>query len=124
MSHKLLIVEDEFSIAQMYELKLRANGYQVVTASDGQKGLALAGSFLPDLILLDLMMPIMRGDVMLAKLRRTDWGADMRVIVLTNLSKDEAPHELRLLNVDRYIVKAHYTPTQIVDVVKEVLSKN
>ena len=123
MSKKIVVVEDDFPIAQMYDFKLRANGFHVATAPDGVTGLALAGSFLPDLILLDLLMPGMNGDKMLEKLRETDWGAKIRVIVLTNLSKDEAPHELRLLNVDRYVVKAHHTPAQVVEIVEEVLGK-
>ena len=118
---KIAVVEDDFAIASMYEFKLRACGYDVVVAPDGQAGLAVAETFLPDLILLDIMMPIMRGDEMLEKLRQTDWGASMRVIILTNLSKDEAPHGLRFLNVDRYIVKAHHTPAQVVQLVQDIL---
>jgi hypothetical protein len=54
-------------------------------------------------------------------MREQEWGADARVIILTNLSKDEAPSVLRFLSVDRYIVKAHHTPKQIVDIVDEIL---
>ena len=82
----------------------------------------LIEEFSPNLILLDIRMPEMNGDEMLLKLREQDWGADIRVIILTNLSKDEAPSMLRFLGVDRYIVKAHYTPKQIVDIVHEILS--
>lgn len=64
----------------------------------------------------------MSGDTMLEKLRSTDWGSDIRVIILTNISKSEAPMGLRLLNVDRYIVKAHYTPSQVANIVEEVLA--
>jgi DNA-binding response OmpR family regulator len=120
---KIAVIEDEYTIASMYEFKLKQCGYLVKTAVDGKEGLALAGSFHPELILLDLMMPVMTGLEMLQQLRRTDWGAKIRVIILTNLSKDEAPHELRLLNVDRYIVKAHHTPTQVVDIVRDVLGE-
>lgn len=123
MSKKIAVIEDDHSIASMYEFKLKHCGFEVKIAPDGQEGLALAGSFLPDLILLDLMMPVMPGDEMLEKLRQTDWGANIRVIVLTNLSKDEAPHGLRFLDVDRYVVKAHHTPTQVVDIVQEVLGQ-
>jgi DNA-binding NarL/FixJ family response regulator len=58
---------------------------------------------------------------MLQELRSYDWGADIRIIILTNISKSEAPHALRFLSVDRYVVKAHSTPSQIVEIVKEVL---
>lgn len=121
VKQKIAVVEDDYSIASMYDFKLRHCGYDVSTAPDGKLGLAVAETFNPDLILLDLMMPIMDGAEMLEKLRQTDWGAKIRVIILTNLSKDEAPHGLRFLNVDRYVVKAHHTPAQVVNIVREVL---
>jgi hypothetical protein len=58
---------------------------------------------------------------MLQHIREHHWGASIRVIILTNISRDEAPSLLRFLSVDRYIVKAHYTPSQVVAIVKEVL---
>ncbi len=121
---KTLIVEDEVSIAHMYQFKLKQSGYDVVVAYNGQTGLDEAAKFKPDLILLDLRMPIMSGDEMLEELRKTDWGSSIRVIILTNISKDEAPAKLRFLNVDRYIVKAHHTPSQVVRIVEEVLSSS
>lgn len=105
----------------MYKLKLEREGFDVVVAANGFQGLEVIESFLPDLVLLDLRMPGMGGDEMLARLRNTEWGAGIRVIVLTNISKNEAPHALRFLNVDRYIVKAHYTPTQVVEAVQDIL---
>ena len=120
-SQRIAVIEDEVSIAHMYQFKLKQSGYEVAVAYNGQAGLAEAEAFKPHLILLDLRMPIMSGDEMLEELRKTDWGSQIRVIILTNISKDEAPAKLRLLNVDRYIVKAHYTPSQVVRVVEEVL---
>lgn len=118
---KVLVVEDNQTIASMYEFKLKLEGYDVLAAVNGEDGLQKSETFMPDLILLDLKMPIMSGDEMLESLRAADWGADMRVVVLTNISKDEAPQKLRFLNVDRYIVKAHHTPAQVVKVVDEIL---
>ncbi len=119
--HKIAIIEDEPSINEMYRMKLALEGFEVVTAFNGEEGLALVKKHKPDLILLDIKMPVMSGDEMLEKLRSTDWGAKMRVVILTNISRDEAPHNLRLLHVDRYIVKAHYTPSQIVTLVREII---
>ena len=119
---KILIVEDEPSIQQMYKMKLKSSGFKVEVADDGVEGLAKTKEFKPDLILLVLKMPNMTGEEMLEKVRGEDWGANIRVIVLTNISRDEAPSVLRMLAVDRYIVKAHYTPAQVVDAVKEVLN--
>ena len=64
----------------------------------------------------------MNGDEMLKKLRETAWGALARVIILTNLSKDEAPAVLKLLNIERYIVKAHFTPSQVLNIIDEVVA--
>lgn len=119
--YKIAIIEDDRSIQMLYKTKLELDGFEVFTAEDGKEGLLVLEKNLPDLALLDLRMPNMSGDEMLAKLRESKWGASIRVIILTNISRAEAPSELRLMNVDRYLVKAHHTPKQIVDVVHEVL---
>jgi two-component system, OmpR family, response regulator AdeR len=121
-AHKILIVEDDEAIRNLYDLKFQKEGFATSTAENGRHGLRKAEDFMPDLILLDLRMPVMSGDEMLLKLRESNWGSNMRVIVLTNISKSEAPHSLRFLHVDRYVVKVHNTPSQIVDMVKEVLA--
>ncbi len=121
MSKTVAIIEDNVAIAEMYKFKLSQKGYNVIMAHDGKQGLALVTKTPPDFILLDLMMPEMTGDEMLEKLRATDWGSNIRVCILTNISKDEAPQSLRLLHVDRYIVKAHYTPTQVAELVHDLL---
>jgi len=118
---RITIIEDNETLAALYEFKLNLEGFETTRARDGKEGLLLTESFRPDLILLDLLMPVMSGDEMLEKMRATRWGSSIRVIILTNISKDESPSALRLLNVDRYIVKAHYTPSQVVSIVHEVL---
>lgn len=119
---KIAVIEDESAIADMYCFKLELEGFEVQKALNGQDGYELCKSFQPQLILLDLRMPHMSGDEMLQKLRETEWGSTIRVIILTNISRDEAPASLRFLNVDRYIVKAHTTPAQVVVMVKEIIS--
>ena len=121
MSKLIALVEDEIAIQLMYKMKLEREGFTVATAANGFQGLELIERFRPHLVLLDLRMPGMDGAEMLARLRATEWGSNIRVIILTNISKNEAPQALRFLRVDRYIVKAHYTPRQVVDVVCEVL---
>lgn len=118
---KVLVVEDDTAIRNLYHAKLGKEGYETRVACNGLEGLHAAKEFHPHIILLDLRMPVMSGDEMLHKLRETDWGSDMRVIILTNISKTEAPLSLRFLHVDRYIVKVHHTPSQVVDIVREVL---
>ncbi|TXG76738.1 response regulator [Patescibacteria group bacterium] len=118
---RIVIVEDEVSLRELYRRKFAIADFTVDVASNGAEGLAVCEKTQPDIILLDLRMPVMSGDEMLEKLRQTDWGASIRVVVLTNISRDEAPAKLRYLNVDRYIVKAHHTPAQILQVVNDVL---
>jgi len=117
----VVVVEDDGDLRFLYQNKLEREGFRVAVAENGTEGLAVIQSTEPHIILLDLRMPGMSGAEMLARLRSEDWGSDIRVIILTNISKDEAPPTLRFLNVDRYIVKAHYTPAQVVGIVREVL---
>jgi DNA-binding response OmpR family regulator len=119
--YRVAIIEDEPAIQRLYQTKLELEGFTVATAGNGIEGLELIQTFEPHLILLDIRMPKMNGDEMLTYVREQEWGADIRVIILTNISRDEAPSILRFLRVDRYIVKAHYTPTQISEVVRDVL---
>jgi two-component system response regulator AdeR len=120
---KVALIEDDLNLQNMYKLKLELEGYEVALASNGLEGLKVSEAFMPDVILLDLRMPVMSGDEMLAKLREKEWGSDIRVIVLTNISKNEAPQSLRFLSVDRYIVKAHSTPAQVVETIRDVLGQ-
>ena len=122
-SFKAIVVEDDQDLQFIYKLKLEREGFTVKTASNGQEGLDLTREFRPHIILLDLMMPIMGGTEMLTRLRAQDWGGEARVVILTNISKDEAPQALRFLHVDRYIVKAHHTPAQVIAIVNEILGR-
>lgn len=107
----------------MYRIKFEAENYQVETAANGKLGLELVEKMLPDIILLDLMMPEMTGDEMLAKMRATEWGKNIKVIILTNMGEQEAPEIIKTLGVQRFIVKAEMTPRQVAEMVKAELSK-
>lgn len=122
MATKIAIIEDDQAISQMYRIKFEAEGYEVETAENGKLGLELVESMRPQIILLDLMMPEMPGDQMLAELRKTEWGKDMKVIILTNMGEQEAPESLKALNVRRFIVKAEMTPRQVAEMVNQELS--
>ena len=119
---KIAIIEDDPAISQMYRFKFEAEGFQVETADNGKLGLELAEKMKPDIILLDLMMPEMTGDEMLEKLRATDWGAPIKVIILTNVGEQEIPDKIRQLNVSGVILKANMTPRQVADMVKKQLA--
>lgn len=119
---KIAIIEDDQAISQMYRIKFESENYEVETAENGKLGLELAEKMKPDVILLDLMMPEMTGDAMLQELRKTDWGKDTKVIILTNMGEQEAPPILKELGVKRFIVKAEMTPRQVAEMVKTELA--
>jgi two-component system, OmpR family, alkaline phosphatase synthesis response regulator PhoP len=118
---KILIVEDDaailFSVSKKLEL---IENVQVLTAEDGEKGLATALSEKPDLILLDIVMPKMDGIEMLKKLRQDDWGKKAKVIILSNLSNSKKYAEAKKLGVTDYIIKADW---KLADVAAKVMEK-
>lgn len=119
---KVAIVEDDQAISQMYRFKFEAEGYTVETAENGKLGLALAEHMKPDIILLDIMMPEMTGDQMLEALRATDWGKNIKVIILTNMGEQEIPPKVKELGVSGVILKADMTPKQVAEIVKKQIS--
>ncbi len=122
-SIRVAVVEDDMAIAQMYRVKFQSLGWEVETAANGKLGLELAEVMKPDIILLDLMMPEMTGDEMLAKLREQPWGEKIKVIILTNMGEQEAPESLKKLGVTKFIVKAEMTPRQVAALVQEELGQ-
>jgi DNA-binding response OmpR family regulator len=118
---KIAIIEDDQVIAQMYRMKFESEDFEVQTAENGKLGVELCQHMKPDMILLDLKMPEMSGEEALKKIRESDWGKQIPVIVLTNLGEEEAPKSLQSLGVHSYIVKAELTPRQVTERVKEAL---
>jgi len=122
MSSKIAIIEDDQAISQMYRIKFETEGFTVETAGNGKLGLDLIKSMQPDIILLDLMMPEMNGEEMLQLLRKTDWGKDIKVIILTNTGEQEAPPSIKDMGVSAFILKADMTPRQVAELVKSKLA--
>jgi len=118
---KVAIIEDDSAISQMYRMKFEADGYEVETAENGKLGLALIEKMRPDIVLLDLMMPVMSGDELLVNLRAKAWGRDIKVILLTNAGEQEIPARVRSHGVSAVILKASMTPRQVAEVVKKQL---
>lgn len=118
---KIAIVEDDQAISQMYRFKFEAEGFTVETAENGKLGLALIEQMKPDIVLLDLMMPEMTGDEMLTKMRKTTWGRDIKVVVLTNMGEQEIPATMKTLGVEAIILKANMTPRQVAELVQKHL---
>ena len=102
---KILVVDDEPNIVQTLKDRLEMNDYSVCTACNGDEGLRTAQEESPDMILLDVIMPIMDGHEMLEKLRQQDWGKDISVIMLTARSQTQDIERARACNIDDYIIK-------------------
>lgn len=118
---KLLIVEDDFSLRDIYSARLVAEGYDVVTASDGEEALAVAVREHPDLIILDVMMPKISGFDVLDILRSTPDTKKTKVIMMTALSQDSDRQRGEALGVDKYLVKSQVTLEDVVVAAKQAL---
>ncbi len=119
---KIVLVEDDAMLAEVYQTRLKLAGYDCLVANDGVSGLALIEKELPELVLLDLMLPQMSGDDILRQMRKTDWGKRIKAIFLTNISESEAPEGLKQLGFERYIVKANLMNDQLVEIVGQELA--
>jgi CheY-like chemotaxis protein len=119
---KILLVEDEVSFQKLMGDQLKRDGYEVMSAEDGKKGLDMAISKHPDLILLDLKLPIMDGLQVLAELREDPWGKDAKVIVLTNLEPDKEILAKVLVNKPAlYLVKSNIKLSELKEKILNVL---
>jgi DNA-binding response OmpR family regulator len=119
---KIAIIEDQEEIAEMYRFKFESAGYQVEVAENGAVGFRMVKEFQPDIILLDLMMPVQDGPETLDQFKAS--GIKTPVIVLTNLGKEEAMGKIKTPeNIVDFIIKADCTPTQVLDRVKGFLAK-
>lgn len=119
---KACIVEDEALIQEMYKDKLHQEGFLVVTANDGQEGIEVIKQEKPDIILADLMMPNKDGFELMQNLKEDPALAKIPVIILTNLDNSEAAEKSSEFNADFYLVKSQYSPSDVVNIVKEILS--
>ena len=118
---KILIIEDEKFISKAYQLGLAHEGFKTVAAYNGQEGLDMAKKEKPDLILLDIIMPVMDGLTMLKELRKQDWGKDMKVLVLTN-SNDQAKNADSVhLNAIDFLLKSEWSIELLTKKIKEIL---
>jgi CheY-like chemotaxis protein len=118
---KLMLVEDDNNLREIYEARLQAEGYQIISARDGEEALVLAKSERPDLIIADVMMPKISGFEMLDILRNTDGLKEVKVIMLTALGQSDDQQRATRLGADRYLVKSQVTLEDIVKVSHELL---
>ncbi|MFH0874233.1 MAG: response regulator [Candidatus Komeilibacteria bacterium] len=118
---KILLVEDEEMLANMYQVKFQNDGFQLIKAGNGEEGLVLAEKEKPDMILLDVIMPKMDGFTVLKRLKDNPSTKNIPVLLLTNLGQDEDVKKGNELGAVGYLVKANITPSEVVAKVKEVM---
>jgi DNA-binding response OmpR family regulator len=116
---KVLIIEDDNMISSMYRTKLEQDGYEVVIANNGAEGLDKVRESMPDIILLDVIMPQLDGFTVLKELRE-NMNINVPIVMLTNLGTEEDQKKGNDLGASDYLVKANLTPSQV----SETIQKN
>ena len=118
---KIMLVEDDKALREIYSIRLTAEGYSIVSASDGEEALALAVAERPDLIISDVMMPKISGFDMLDILRSTPETKDIKIIMMTALSSEEQRQRGENLGANKYLVKSQVGIEDVINAVHEVL---
>lgn len=118
---KVCIIEDEEMISEMYQAKLEEQNYQVDVASNGEKGFKLIKRIKPDIILTDIMMPEKDGIDLARDIRKSPEISRTPIIFLTNVDDSETVEKTYDLDIDFYLVKSQYQPSDVARIIKEVL---
>lgn len=118
---KIMLVEDDNNLREIYSIRLVAEGYEVVSAGDGEEALAMAVQERPDLVLSDVMMPKISGFDMLDILRSTPETKNIKVIMMTALSSEDQRQRGENLGADRYLVKSQVGIEDVINAVHEVM---
>lgn len=122
MAHKILIIEDEPTLQQAYRMILEIKGYDVETAENGEQGLSQLNKQVPDLILLDMLMPKMDGLQFMKSAKPSINYPKTKIILLSNFSNSSQIDEVLKLGITKQALKADVTPKQLVALVEEVLA--
>jgi len=120
---KILIVEDDNFVAEVYSTKLLEMGHEVIIAQNGEEGLNALEENIPDLILLDIIMPVMGGIEMLEELKKKEEWKKIPVILLTNVGEKDSIQKVQNLGVQDYLIKSHFTPAEVIEKIDAVLGK-
>lgn len=117
----ILLIEDDEFLAELYATKLSIEGYKVYLATDGQKGLKMAKEKVPELVLLDILLPKMDGFEVLEAMKDDAKMKKIPVILLTNLSQRSDVQRGLDLGADDYLIKAHFMPSEVVAKIKRLI---
>lgn len=119
---KILIIEDELPMLKALSDKFAREGFSVLEARNGEEGLNLALKTKPDLIILDLFMPVMDGKAMMVKLRQDEWGKKVPIVILTNLNPDDKTlNEIMASGPSYYFIKSKWQLEDLTEKVKKEL---
>ena len=118
---KILLVEDDPFLIDIYTTKLKKVGFEVYVSRDGESALQLIEKERPDLVLLDIVLPHVDGWEILRKIKNNEKLKDIKIIILSNLGQKHEVEKGLKLGATKYLIKAHYTPTQIVEEIKNIL---
>ena len=121
MAKTILIIEDEKILAGMYRDKFNQAGFRVFWAPDAEEGLKLAKKKLPDLIILDILLPGENGIYFLEKLKKDKKSAEIPIIVFSNFDDPEIKRQSLALGVKNYLIKTSYNPEDMMKEVKKYL---
>ncbi|HOX10946.1 MAG TPA: response regulator transcription factor [Candidatus Moranbacteria bacterium] len=120
---KILVVEDDIFISDIYQVKFTQEGFEVAIAVNGLEALKILDNFRPDIILLDIIMPQMDGIETLKKIKNNDKWKNIPIIMLTNISEKEKVEESEEMGVNDYLVKSQFTPSEVVGKVNALLNR-
>ncbi|PIS42028.1 MAG: response regulator [Candidatus Kerfeldbacteria bacterium CG08_land_8_20_14_0_20_40_16] len=118
---KILLVEDDSFLAGMYVSKLNLEDFEVSLADNGEDGLKIAKQKLPNLILLDILLPQMDGFEVLKRLKENPQTAKIPIILLTNLGQKKDVDRGLALGAKDYLIKAHFMPNEVIAKIKKIL---
>lgn len=121
MAKKILIVEDDKFLRDLITQKLSNENFDVVIAQDGEEGIRKIEDEKPDLVILDLLLPQIDGFEVLKRMKANQKIADTPVIILSNLGQKEDVERGMALGAKDYMIKAHFTPNEVIDKVKRYL---
>jgi len=118
----ILLIEDDPFIAEIYSTKLKEEGFEVDTVQEGKSAFKIIKEKKPDLLLLDVVLPNIDGWEILRKVKQTPELSHIKIIILSNLEERPEIEKGFQLGADKYLVKAHYTPKDVICEVKKVLT--
>jgi two-component system alkaline phosphatase synthesis response regulator PhoP len=118
---KILLIEDDPFLIEIYKTKLEKEGFEVFVVKSGEEGLEFLKEKVCDLLILDLVLPKMDGWEFLEKIRKEIPEKQFKTIILSNIEEKESKEKAKNFGIEKYLIKAHYTPSEVVKIIKDLL---